>query len=146
MLFDLTFILSRHSVFRYMIVLFTGRDNLDYEGVSEETFLETLPEDTNIKELVMERCSGHWIFFNNRCATKDEREAQTQRLLAMIEELSEEHTDNKCYTSEDLQSRVNKLFEESKVENLDEFREKVMTDESFVDKVYKWIKIILRRK
>lgn len=84
-----------NDVFKYFIVLFTGKDNLDYDDISFEQHLEDLPE--NLKTIIR-KCGNRCIAFNNR-AESPELETQVKDLLEMIDEMVSS-TKEKYYTND----------------------------------------------
>ncbi|XP_046953517.1 GTPase IMAP family member 7-like [Lynx rufus] len=68
---------------RHMIVLFTGKDNL--EGQSLSDFLADA--DVKLKNIIRE-CGNRCCAFNNR-ASEAEKKAQVQELVELIEEMVE---------------------------------------------------------
>lgn len=68
------------SVYRYVIVLFTRKDDLDDTDQSLQDFIKTSPE--NLK-LIIKRCSGRVIAFNNKL-TGEKNHEQASELIDMI--------------------------------------------------------------
>ncbi|XP_062606190.1 GTPase IMAP family member 8-like [Saccostrea cucullata] len=69
------------KIYRYFIVLFTGKDELSRNETSEEEYLSEVPK--NLKE-ILKRCGYRCIFFNNT-ATLQEGNQQVRCLLDMID-------------------------------------------------------------
>lgn len=67
-------------VYKYVIVLFTHKDALDVENKSIEDFIKTSPEKLRI---LIERCGGRVIAFNNRLLGT-ENDEQASELLNLI--------------------------------------------------------------
>lgn len=67
-------------VYKYVIVLFTHRDELEVEKKSIQDFIKTSPE--KLKNLI-DKCGGRFIAFNNRL-TKTENDKQAFELLNLI--------------------------------------------------------------
>lgn len=65
---------------RYVIVLFTRKDDLDDTDQSLQDFIKTSPE--NLK-LIIKRCSGRVIAFNNKL-TGEKNHEQASELIDMI--------------------------------------------------------------
>ena len=78
-----------------MIILFTGKDDLEEGEMTFDEYLDTLP--ANIRELVM-KCGDRCLAFNNR-ATNDENIAQVNALLEMIDDIVQENGGT-CFESE----------------------------------------------
>lgn len=83
------------DVFRYFVVLFTRKDDLDYEKRTLDDHLQTIPQ--NLKTFI-DKCGGRCIAFNNR-AEGPEREDQVKDLLEIINGVvCQNH--GSCYTNE----------------------------------------------
>lgn len=94
------------DVFRYMIVLFTRKDDLDHDGTTMEDYLKTI--QNNLKTIIY-KCSGRCIAFNNRAASPA-RDDQVQKLLYFIDGLlRQNHWE--CYTN-DMYMEAEKLMKE----------------------------------
>lgn len=83
------------DVFRYFVVLFTRKDDLDYEGRTLDDHLQTIPQ--NLKTFI-DKCGGRCIAFNNR-AKSPEREDQVKDLLEIINGVVRQNHGT-CYTNE----------------------------------------------
>ncbi|XP_061174774.1 GTPase IMAP family member 4-like isoform X2 [Saccostrea echinata] len=70
------------KIYRYFIVLFTGKDDLINNEKSEEEYLNEVPD--NLQE-ILSRCGNRCIFFNNK-ATAKEKNQQVRCLLDMVDE------------------------------------------------------------
>lgn len=83
------------NIFKYLIVLFTSKDNLDYVERSFEDHIKNAPR--NLQEFI-EKCGKRVIAFNNRLKGK-EGDKQVTDLLSMI--ISNVKANNgECYTNE----------------------------------------------
>ena len=86
------------NIFQYFIILFTRKDDLDYDGKILKDHLGTVPED--LKTLI-ESCNNRCIAFNNR-ASCSEKEEQVKNLLEMIDKMVNQNNGkfytNKMYT------------------------------------------------
>lgn len=71
---------GRH-VFRYFIVLFTRKDDLDHHGKTLDDHIRTVP--TSLKK-ILGQCDDRCIAFNNR-APSPARHDQVEDLLEMID-------------------------------------------------------------
>lgn len=89
-----------NDVYRYFIVLFTKKDDFDYDGISFDEHLKSLP---NSLKTIIRKCNNRCIAFNNR-AEGPELENQVQGLLGMIDDMVS-NTKEKYYT--------NNLYEEA---------------------------------
>lgn len=84
-----------NDAFRYFIVLFTRKDDLDYDGISFKEHLEHIPDSL---KTIIKRCNNRCIAFNNR-AQSPELENQVHDLLGMIEDMVSK-TKEKYYTND----------------------------------------------
>ena len=125
-----------------MIVVFTHRDELEYHKVSEDEFLNSIPKGTNIKALVndKDKCNNRYIFFNNNTRSESDKEAQTEKLLQMVEKIAEDQTDS--YSS-DLQGLFKTLIEENQIKTTEEFRSKVIDDMINFGQILQWLRKML---
>ena len=100
------------NVVRYMIVLFTGGDDLEKEGKTLADLMQHAP-----KELieVMEECGHRCIVFNNNASNT---KPQVEELLKMVRKMNEEngHVPYNCpkygMIGEGLEKEVNKRLAE----------------------------------
>lgn len=83
------------DVFRYFVVLFTRKDDLEYEGLTLEDHLKTIPQ--NLRKII-DKCGGRCIAFNNR-AKGTTRDDQVKDLLEIINEVVRQNQGT-CYTNE----------------------------------------------
>lgn len=83
------------NIYKYAIVLFTRRDDLDEEGKTIIDHLKTSPAQL---QMLVKKCGGRFIAFNNRLK-EDKQDAQAKELLGEI--LSNVNQNGgKCYTNE----------------------------------------------
>lgn len=82
------------DVFRYFIVLFTRKDDLDHHGLTLEDHIRTAPP--NLQEII-DKCGRRSIAFNNR-AQSPACHDQVKDLLDMIEDIMRQNGGN-CYTN-----------------------------------------------
>lgn len=82
------------DVFRYFVVLFTRKDDLEYEGLTLEDHLKTIPQ--NLKTII-EKSGGRCIAFNNR-AKGSARDDQVKDLLEIINVVVLQNQGT-CYTN-----------------------------------------------
>lgn len=83
-----------NNVFRYFIIVFTRKDDLDRDGKTIDDFIESAPE--NLKKIIR-KFSSRFIAFNNR-ADNPEKENQVKHLLKMIDEIVRQNNGT-CYTN-----------------------------------------------
>lgn len=113
-----------NDAFRYFIVVFTKKDELDYNGQTLEQHLSTAHNDLR---LTLQRCNNRCIAFNNR-ATGLVRDEQVRNLLSMIdavrEENREEHYTNEMYLRAEtiLRQREREIEEERERNRIEEAR------------------------
>lgn len=84
-----------NDVYRYFIIVFTGKDKLDREGITLEQYLEQVPEEL---KTIIRKCGKRCIAFNNWAKGSD-RKRQTKLLLKMIDDNISEN-DEKYYTND----------------------------------------------
>lgn len=83
------------NIFKYLIVLFTRKDDLDHEERSLEDHIKNVPQ--NLKSFI-EKCGKRYIAFNNRLRGENGDE-QVKDLLSMI--IKNVKTNNgECYTND----------------------------------------------
>lgn len=82
------------KMFQYFIVLFTRTDDLEDAGKSFESFITNAPR----LKLVIAKCGGRFIGFNNRLRG-EEGNKQVQKLLQMVSENVEKNNGD-CFTNE----------------------------------------------
>lgn len=82
------------SIFKYFIVLFTRKDDLDYEERSLEDYIKNVPQ---IFQTFIEKCGQRVIAFNNRLEG-EQRDEQVKDLLSMIIN-NVEKNNGECYTN-----------------------------------------------
>lgn len=83
------------DVFRYFVVLFTRKDDLEYEGLTLKDHLKTIPQ--NLRTII-DKCGGRCIAFNNR-ANGPARDDQVKDLLEIINDVVRQNHGT-CYTNE----------------------------------------------
>lgn len=83
------------KVFRYFIILFTRKDDLDEEERSLYDHIKTVPANLQV---FIGKCGGRVIAFNNRLKGGEEDE-QVKALLTMIY-TNVEKNEEKCYKNE----------------------------------------------
>lgn len=83
------------DVFRYFVVLFTRKDDLEYDGLTLDDHLQTIPQ--NLRTMI-DRCGGRCIAFNNR-AEGPARDDQVKDLLGIINDVVRQNHGT-CYTNE----------------------------------------------
>lgn len=83
------------SIFKYLIVLFTRKDDLDYEERSLEDHIKSVPPNL---QAFIEKCGKRVIAFNNRLTGKGGEE-QVKELLSMITN-NVEKNNGECYTND----------------------------------------------
>lgn len=82
-------------IYKYLIVLFTRKDDLDYEGRQLSDLINSAPDKL---KLLIRNCGGRVIAFNNRLLGK-EQNAQVKEMLKKISENLKQNQGN-CYTHE----------------------------------------------
>lgn len=69
------------EILKYFIVLFTGKDDLKRHNLSEEMYINKVPDSL---KYILKKCDDRCIFFDN-LATEEEKNQQVQRLIDMID-------------------------------------------------------------
>ncbi|OWF35048.1 GTPase IMAP family member 4-like [Mizuhopecten yessoensis] len=82
------------SVEKYMIVLFTGMDDLNDERMTLDDHLRRIPSSL---VSILERCGGRCVGFNNK-GTAREISRQVDELMEMVEDLFK-HNNGRYYTN-----------------------------------------------
>lgn len=83
------------AIFKYVIVLFTRKDDLDREGESILEHIKTFPCDF---QRFIDKCGGRVIAFNNTL-DREETNTQVEELLLMILD-NIKSNNGECYTDE----------------------------------------------
>jgi len=82
-------------MFRYLIIVFTGKDDLEREGISIDVFLQDVPDElTNI----IKKCHNKYVAFNN-LKRQEEKENDVKDLLLLSETILRQNN-GMCYTDE----------------------------------------------
>lgn len=82
-------------IFKYFIVIFTRKDDLDEDGKSLEDHIETVPQ--NLQKFIA-KCGRRIIAFNNRLKG-EESDKQVEQLLSMVY-ANVEKNNGECYSNE----------------------------------------------
>ncbi|XP_062597662.1 GTPase IMAP family member 7-like [Saccostrea cucullata] len=98
------------DIYNYFIILFTGKDYLDYEKKTLDIHLHTLPD--NLTKII-ERCGNRCICFNNR-SNEAEKEKQVKDLLKMIEENS--NRNGKKYYTDEMYAEASRIMKQREYE------------------------------
>lgn len=109
------------KLYNYFIVLFTRKDELDFNGIRIMEHIERYP--TNLK-LFIQRCGNRVVAFNNKL-TGDDQDKQVCELLQQILE-NVKNNDGKCFTNEMYEEaeRQIRLKEDKVIEKWTENEEK----------------------
>lgn len=83
-----------NDVFRYFIILFTHKDDLDYHNTTINDHIRTVPKSL---KTIISNCNHRYIAFNNRATNTDQN--QVRDLLKMIERMVAENGGD-YYTNE----------------------------------------------
>lgn len=89
--------LSNHfseNIFEFSIILFTHKDKLDEKDLTLKEYLDTSSEGL---KMLIEKCSGRTIAFNNKL-TGNETAAQVKKLIDMICDIVDKNK-GKCYSN-----------------------------------------------
>ncbi|XP_062596597.1 GTPase IMAP family member 4-like [Saccostrea cucullata] len=105
------------DIFKYFIVLFTRKDDLDEENRTLLQHIQTVPPEL---KLFIKRCGGRVLAFNNRLKG-EQTNAQVEELLSMILE-NTENNNGECYTDE-MYIQAEKLIKEREKEEVKKAKE-----------------------
>lgn len=105
------------AIFKYFIVLFTRKDDLDREGKSILEHIKTFPCDV---QRFIDKCGGRVIAFNNTLKG-EETNTQVEELLLMILD-NIKSNNGECYTDEMYSEVEAKILEreEEKMQKINE--------------------------
>lgn len=98
------------EIFKYFIVLFTRKDDLDYEKKSIWNHIETVPQ--SLQDFI-EKCGRRVIAFNNRLTGEDE-DKQVKELLSMIFENVKDNN-GECYDDQ-MYGKAEQLLQKKEAE------------------------------
>lgn len=84
-----------NDVYRYIIIVFTGKDKLDREKMSFEKYLDTVPERL---KTIFKKCNNRCIAVNN-LANWSNRKQQAKSLIKMIDDNTSENN-GEFYTND----------------------------------------------
>lgn len=122
------------DIFRYFIIVFTRRDDLEHDGTDVEEYRRTAPE--SLQQLIND-CNGHYIAFNNR-AKGHAQDEQVKELFAIIDEIKSAN-ENKCYTNftyEEAERKMKLLEKEIKREREEKFQRKLLEEIEGINKKF----------
>lgn len=111
------------NIYKYLIVLFTRKDDLDAENMTIEQHIQSSPE--KLKDLI-KRCGNRKIAFNNRLKG-EQQNAQVKELLAKISE-NVKQNDGKYYTNDmyiETEKMLKKKEEELKQKLKEEYEKNI---------------------
>lgn len=84
-----------NNIFHYIILVFTRKDDLDFEMRTLREYLEGAPE--NLKDII-QKCNNRCIAFNNRDESPTQ-EKQAEELIHMVNDIVRQNSGN-FYTNE----------------------------------------------
>lgn len=79
-----------NNIFRFIIILFTKKDDLDSDGITLSEYLREVPE--NFRNII-DKCNGRCIAFNNRDQSQT-RNRQVDQLFGMINDIYRQNDDS----------------------------------------------------
>lgn len=106
------------DVYRFMIIVFTGKEILDREKISFEQYLEKVPGNL---QTIIRKCNDRCIAFNN-LANWSNRKKQAKSLLKMIDDNISEN--NGKYYTNDMYIEAEKILKQREEEIEKERQEK----------------------
>ncbi|XP_063412597.1 GTPase IMAP family member 9-like [Mytilus trossulus] len=83
------------GVLRYMIVLFTRKDDLSMSNISIDQYVQNVPE---YLKTILDKCGDRYIAFNNRAVGQSQSE-QVDSFFKMVESIGKKNGGS-CYTNE----------------------------------------------
>lgn len=98
------------EIFKYFIVLFTRKDDLDHEKKSVWDHIETVPQ--SLQEFI-NKCGRRVIAFNNRL-TGEDGDRQVKKLVSMIFE-NVKKNNGKCYDNQ-MYEKAEELLQKKEAE------------------------------
>lgn len=113
------------DIYKYLIILFTRKDDLDYEQKSLYDHIETVPHDL---QMFIKECGGRIIAFNNKLEG-EEQDGQVVELLSMIlDNIKANNGDyytNKMYkkAEAEMKKREKEIIEKAKEERKKEIED-----------------------
>lgn len=117
------------NIFKYLIIVFTGRDLLDNKNMSLEDFLEKIPDSLRN---IIDKCNNRCIAFNNLLQGPN-REKQVKDLLKMLNNMCCANVSN-FYTNEIYQEAEKALKEreeriiKEREENSEKLKQQIISD------------------
>ena len=106
------------NVYKHFIILFTRKDDLDYDGITLEDQIQKAQEGL---KTIIAKCNKRVIPFNNRAASP-EKEKQVEDLLKMIDDMVCQNN-GKCYNN-DMYAAAEKLMQRRQDQIIKEREEK----------------------
>lgn len=130
------------NIFKYFIVLFTRKDDLDEEGKCLLDHIKSVPPSLQI---FIEKCGGRVIAFNNRLKD-EEKDEQVKKLLSMIY-ANVDKNEGECYKNEmyieaekrvqEREAEIRKQAELEREKELQKIRKEISEDFSEKEKMNK---------
>ncbi|KAK7334480.1 hypothetical protein VNO80_26237 [Phaseolus coccineus] len=84
------------KIIDYMLVLFTGGDSLEFDGITLDNYLSQCPQHLQV---LLSLCGDRKILFNNRITEENKRLEQNQQLLKLVDSIIEQN-DGQPFTNE----------------------------------------------
>lgn len=105
------------NIYRYLIILFTRKDDLDYEKKSLYDHITTVPHDL---QMFIKECGGRIIAFNNKLEG-EEQDGQVVELLSMI--LDNIKANNGDYYTNEMYKRAEAEMKKREAELIEKAKE-----------------------
>lgn len=102
------------KIYKYFIILFTGKDYLDESHLEFMDYIRNAPAELQV---LIKKCGGRIIAFNNRLEGKQQDEQVDELLLMILDNIK--RNDGECYTNEmydEAEKQMKKREEEIKLE------------------------------
>ncbi|XP_061177021.1 GTPase IMAP family member 9-like [Saccostrea echinata] len=103
------------EVKKFLIVVFTQKDRLDYENMTIEDFVSTMDNNSNLK-ILLDEIQGRYTAIGYR-GEQEDREKEVRHILSMIEKMGENN--GRSYYSNDIFKRVEDMIREDERKKLE---------------------------
>ena len=101
-------VLFDQNIYDYLVVIFTGGDNFEYDGISPEQAIKQAPPTLN---QLLQDCKRRYVVFNNRAANP---RPQVKELLGIVRAMVKENVDRPHYCCDKYKAYGDSLEEEVK--------------------------------
>lgn len=147
------------KIFNHSIIVFTGIDDLEYDHISLDSFIQNSQNQNSEIMNVLKRCNGRYVGFNNRVDLgSSQNESQVRKLFEMVEDLAGSNLANFYseklfqHTSQNTQRQFEQiemnpnLNPAQKQSQIEEIEKKVKSFFSLITTVIAGIRILITAK